>query len=304
MRARAFLPLTSRRTSLTTIAVTGATGQLGRLVVAALLDRDVPAQHIIAAVRTPEKAADLAARGVQVRYADYAQPDTLTSALEGAERVLLVSGTPGDRVFEHANVVDAAKQAGVQLIAYTGVLNADTTTMLLAADHQATEQLIEDSGIPYAFLRNGWYTESYLMELEATLEHGFAGASGDGRFTPAARADFAEAAAAVLTDHAGATNVAYELGGDQAVTMAEMAALLSRAAGRPVAYTDLPVEQYAGVLTGAGLPEPVAQVLADASAAIGRGELLTDSGDLQRLIGRPSTPVKETFEEAFAAQPV
>jgi NAD(P)H dehydrogenase (quinone) len=141
------------------------------------------------------------------------------------------------------------------------------------------------------------------MELETTLEHGFVGASGDGRFTPAARADFAEAAAAVLTDHAGVTNVAYELGGDQVVTMAEVAVLLGQAAGRAVAYTDLPVDRYAGVLTEAGLPEPVAQVLADASAAIGRGELLTDSGDLQRLIGRRSRPVGETFAQAFAAQP-
>jgi NAD(P)H dehydrogenase (quinone) len=287
---------------LTTIAVTGATGQLGRLVVAALLDRGVPAQNVIAAVRTPEKAADLAAQGVQVRHADYAHPDTLAPALKGADRVLLVSGTPGDRVAQHANVIDAAKQAGVQLIAYTGILNADTTTMLLAADHQATEQLIKDSGLPYAFLRNGWYTENYLMELEATLAHGFAGASGQGRFTPAARADFAEAAAAVLTDHAHATNVAYELGGDEALTMDDAAALLGDVTGQTVAYTDMPVEQYAAVLVQAGVPEPVAQVLADASAAIGRGELFTDSGDLQRLLGRPSTPIKTTLEQALATE--
>jgi NAD(P)H dehydrogenase (quinone) len=287
---------------LTTIAVTGATGQLGRLVVAALLDRGVPAQNIIAAVRTPEKAADLAAQGVQVRHADYGRPETLAPALEGADRVLLISGTPGDRVAQHANVIDAAKQAGVELLAYTGILNADTTTMLLAADHQATEQLIKDSGLPYAFLRNGWYTENSLMELEATLAHGFTGASGKGRFTPAARADFAEAAAAVLTDHAHATNVAYELGGDEALTMDETAALLSDATGQSIAYTDMPVEQYAAVLAGAGVPEPVAQVLADASAAIARGELITDSGDLQRLLGRPSTPVEHTFAQALAAR--
>ncbi len=287
---------------MTTIAVTGATGQLGRLVVAALLDRGVPAPNIIAAVRSPEKAADLAAQGVQVRHADYAQPDTLTSALEGAERLLLISGTPGDRVAQHANVIDAAKQAGVQLIAYTGILNADTTTMLLAADHQATEQLIKDSGLPYVLLRNGWYTENYLMELEATLANGFAGASGQGRFTPAARADFAEAAAAVLTDQAHETNVAYELGGDEALTMGDAAVLLGDATGRDIAYTDMPVEQYAALLTQAGLPEPVAQVLADASAAIGRGELFTDSGDLQRLLGRPSTPIRTTFDNAFNAE--
>ncbi len=287
---------------MTTIAVTGATGQLGRLVVGALLDRGVPAQDIIAAVRTPDRAADLAAQGVQVRHADYARPETLGLALQGADRVLLISGTPGDRVAQHANVIDAAKQAGVELLAYTGILNADTTTMLLAADHQATEQLIKDSGLPYAFLRNGWYTENYLMELEATLSGGFVGASGQGRFTPAARADFAEAAAAVLTDHAHATNVAYELGGDEALTMDEAAALLGDVTGRTVAYTDMPVEQYAAVLVQAGVPEPVAQVLADASAAIGRGELHTDSGDLQRLLGRPSTPVKTTFVNALTTE--
>ncbi len=282
--------------------MTGATGHLGRLVIAALLDRGVPAPNVIAAVRTPEKAADLVAQGVRVRHADYGRPETLAPALEGADRVLLISGTPGDRVAQHANVIDAAKQAGVELLAYTGILNADTTTMLLAADHQATEQLIKDSRLSYAFLRNGWYTENYLMELEATLAHGFVGASGQGRFTPAARADFAEAAAAVLTDHAHATNVAYELGGDEALTMDEAAALLGDVTGRTVAYTDMPVEQYAAVLVQAGVPEPVAQVLADASAAIGRGELLTDSGDLQRLLGRPSTPVRTTFDTAFETE--
>jgi NAD(P)H dehydrogenase (quinone) len=174
--------------------------------------------------------------------------------------------------------------------------------MLLAAHHQATEQLIKDSGLPYAFLRNGWYTENYLMELDATLAHGFTGAAGHGRFTPAARADFAQAAAAVLTDHARETNVAYELGGDEALTMDDAAALLSAATGQRIAYTDMPVARYAAVLSGAGLPEPVAQVLADASAAIGRGELATDSGDLQRLLGHPSTPVKVTFEQAFATE--
>ena len=285
-----------------TIAVTAATGQLGRLVVTALLDRGVPPQDVVAAVRTPEKAADLAAQGVHVRHADYAQPEPLAPAFRGAERLLLISGTPGDRVAQHANVVDAAKRSGIQLIAYTGILNADTTTMLLAADHQATEQLIKDSGLPYAFLRNGWYTENYLTDLDATLEHGFTGAAGQGRFTPAARADFAEAAAAELTDHAHETNVAYELGGDEALTMDDAAALLGDATGQTVDYTDMSLEQYAPVLTQAGVPEPVAQVLADASGAIGRGELFTDSGDLQRLLGRPSTPVKTTFEQALATE--
>jgi NAD(P)H dehydrogenase (quinone) len=286
------------------IVVTGATGRLGRLVVAALLDRGHPAGEVIAAGRTPENAADLAARGVEVRHADYALPETLGPALEGAERVLLVSGTPGNRVAEHGNVIDAAKRAGVELIAYTSILNADTTRMLLAADHQATEQLIRDSGLRHAFLRNGWYTENSLMELQATLVEGFTGASGQGRFTPAARADYAEAAAAVLTGPRSEWNAVYELGGDQAVTMDEIAALLGKAAGRSVAYTDMPVDQYAAVLAQAGLPAPVAQVLADASAAIARGELETRSGDLQRLIGRASTPVITTFENALIKETV
>ena len=285
-----------------TIAVTAASGPLGRLVVTSLLDRGVPASDVVAAVRSPEKAADLAERGVQVRHADYAKPETLGPALEGVDRLLLISGTPGDRVTEHGNVIDAAKQAGVGLLAYTGILNASTTTMLLAADHQATERLIEASGIPYVLLRNGWYNENHLMELDATLEHGFAGASGQGRSTPAARADFAEAAAAVLTDFAGQTNVAYELGGDEALTMDETAALLGEITGRTIPNTDLPVAEYAAALTQAGLPEPVAQVLADASAAISRGELFTDSGDLRRLLGRPTTPVRTTFEQALATK--
>ena len=155
--------------------------------------------------------------------------------------------------------------------------------------------------MPWVLLRDGWYVENDLMELEAKLQHGMAGAAGQGRFTPAARADYAEAAAAVLTGQAPETGVAYDLGGDEALTSDEVAELLSEATGRAIAYTDMPVDQYAAVLAGAGLPEPVAQVLADASAAIARGELLTRSGDLQRLIGRPSTPVRMVFEQALGA---
>ena len=284
-----------------TIVVTAATGQLGRLVVTALLDRGVAPHDVVAAVRSPEKAADLAALGVQVRHADYAQPETLGPALEGADRVLLISGQPGDRVKEHGNVIEAAKEAGVELLAYTSILNAETTQMLLAADHQATERLVRDSGVPFALLRNGWYTENDLMGLEATLEHGLVGAAGQGTFTPAARADYAEAAAAVLTEHAQETGVAYELGGDEALTRADVATLLCDATGRPIANVDLPVDEYAAALGQTGLPEPVAQVLADASAAVGRGELRTDSGDLQRLIGRPSTPAKAVFAQALEA---
>ena len=282
------------------IAVTGATGQLGRLVVAALLDRGVAPGDIVAAVRTPARAADLAEQGIQVRHADYALPETLVPALEGANRVLLISGTEGDRELLHGNVVEAAKQTQPELLAYTSILNADTTTALLAAAHQATERHIKASGLPYALLRNGWYVENYTGQIETTLAHGLAGASGQGRFNPAGRADYAEAAAAVLTDHADATNIAYELGGDESLTMDDVAALLSEATGKTVTYTDMSDEQYAAVLVEAGLPEPFARVIADSSAAIARGELATDSGDLRRLLGRPSTPVKRVIEQAVA----
>jgi NAD(P)H dehydrogenase (quinone) len=284
-----------------TIAVTGATGHLGRLVVASLLDRGVDPSSVVALVRSPEKAADIAARGVELRQADYTRPETLASALRGVDRLLLISSSEvGQRTVQHAAVIDAAKAEGVELLAYTGVLKASATTMKLAAEHQETEALLRDSGLPVVLLRNGWYTENYTEQLATTLEHGIAGAAGDGRVAPAARQDYAEAAAAVLIGdgHAGH---AYELAGDEALTMSEIAALISDATGRPVAYNDLPVDAYAEMLAGVGLPAPLNGVIADSSAAIARGELATDSGDLSRLIGRPTTPVAQTVREAAAA---
>jgi NAD(P)H dehydrogenase (quinone) len=283
-----------------TIAITGATGHLGRLVVSALLDRGVEPSSIVALVRNPEKASDLVARGVEVREADYARPETLGPALRGVDRLLLVSSSEvGQRVAQHAAVIDAAKAAGVELLAYTGIVNSETTTVQLAAEHKETEALLRDSGLPVVLLRNGWYTENYTDQLDTALEHGIAGAAGDGRVAPAARRDYAEAAAAVLTGdgHAGR---AYELAGDEALTMSELAALISEATGRPVAYNDLSVDAYAEVLAGVGLPAPLNGIIADSSAAIRRGELVTDSGDLARLIGRPTTPVADTVREAAA----
>ncbi len=286
---------------MTTIAVTAATGHLGRHVVDALIDRGVEPTSIVAAVRTPEKAADLAARGVEVREADYTRPETLGPALAGVDRVLLISSSEvGQRDAQHANVVAAAKEAGVSLLAYTSILNAETTTALLAQEHQATEARLRESGLDVVLLRNGWYTENYTDLLAQTLEHGLAGSAGDGRVQTATRRDYAEAAAVVLTTdgHAGK---AYELAGDEGVTMTELAALISEATGREVSYADLPVDGYAEVLAGAGLPEPLNGIIADSSAAIARGELVTDSGDLARLIGRPTTPVAQTVREAAAS---
>lgn len=283
-----------------TIAVTGATGHLGRLVVEALLRRDVPAGRIVAVVRDPAKAADLAERGVEVRHGDYDRPGTLGPALAGIERLLLVSGSEvGRRVPQHQAVIDAAKAAGVGLLAYTSIPKADTTPLLLAAEHRATEELIRDSGLPYVFLRNSWYLENYTGQLAAYLAHGaIVGAAGDGLISAAARADYAEAAAVVLTGD-GHDKAVYELGGDAPFTMTELAAAVSAAAGRTIPYRDLPVAEYTKVLTGAGVPEPVAAVLADADAGVARGDLHVTTGHLTSLIGRPATGLAEAVTAAL-----
>jgi NAD(P)H dehydrogenase (quinone) len=282
-----------------TIAVTGATGHLGRLVVEAILDRGVPADQVVAVVRDTAKAAGLAERGVVVRHGDYDRPASLAQALTGVDRLLLVSGSEvGRRVAQHQAVVDAASAAGVTLLAYTSIVRADTTQLLLAAEHRATEEIIRGSGLPYVFLRNSWYLENYTAQLPTYLEHGAVlGAAGDGRVSAATRADYAAAAAAVLTGD-GHDEAVYELGGDHAFTLAELAAAVSTATGRYIAYRDLPVQEYTQVLVGAGLPEPVAAVLADSDAGIARGELLVTTGDLARLIGRPTTPYTEAISNA------
>jgi NAD(P)H dehydrogenase (quinone) len=272
------------------IVVTGATGHLGRLVVEALLDRGVPAGEIVAAGRDTGRIADLADRGVVVRRIDFAEPASVAAAFAGADRVLLVSSSEvGQRAEQHRNAIDAARAAGVTLLAYTSIAQADTTTMLLAAEHQATEAYLRDSGVPFTLLRNGWYLENYTAQLPTVLEHGaILGSAGEGRVSAATRADYAAAAAAVLTTEGQAGRV-YELGADEAFTLAELAAEITRQTGTTVAYRDLPVAEYTQVLVGAGLPEAAATVFADSDLGIARGELFVDSGDLGRLIGRPTT---------------
>ncbi len=280
-------------------AVTAATGQLGRHVIEELLDI-VPAGQVVAAVRSPAKAADLAAKGVQIREADYERPDTLRTAFEGVDRVLLISSDAvGVRARQHQAAIDAAKTAGVQLLAYTSMLHAGTTPARLAAEHKATEDAIAASGLPAAILRNGWYVENHLMGLSQALEHGaMVGAAGDGRFSAAARADYAAAAARVLTadDQAGRV---YELAGDEAYTLAEFAAELSRQVGRPIAYRDLSEADYKGVLLGAGLLEPLADVLADEDHVSRNDTLLDDGRALSSLIGRPTTPMRDVIAAAL-----
>jgi NAD(P)H dehydrogenase (quinone) len=281
------------------LVVTGATGHLGRLVVESLLRRGVPAGEIVATGRSIEKLADLAERGVVVRRADYSDPASLEDAFDGADTLLLVSGSEvGQRLSQHVTAIEAAKSAGVTLLAYTSVLRADTSTLSLAAEHKATEEALAASGVPFVLLRNGWYIENYTSQLPTYLEHGVAGAAGEGRVSAATRADYAEATAAVLTSDEPQAGKVYELGGT-AFTLSELAAVVSEVTGKDVAYADLPEETFAAVLGQAGLPEPVAQMVAGLDTALKNGELYTDSTDLQDLIGRPSTPVSEAVRAAL-----
>ncbi|GAA1297442.1 NAD(P)H-binding protein [Saccharothrix xinjiangensis] len=274
------------------IVVTGATGQLGRLVVTALLDRGVPAARVVAAVRDPKKAEDL---GVTVREADYDRPETLAGAFEGAEEVLLISGNEvGRRVPQHRAAVDAARAAGVRLLVYTSVLHADTSAVSVAPEHKATEEHIRASGVPFSFLRNGWYNENYEQTVRQALTTGvIPGAAADGRVASAARADYAAAAAAVLTGE-GHEGAVHELSGDTAWTMADLAGMITDVSGTEVLYQDMPAELYTRTLSGIGLPEEVALMLARMDTDIAAGLLADTPGELSRLIGRPTTPMRDT----------
>jgi NAD(P)H dehydrogenase (quinone) len=284
------------------LLITGATGHLGRLVVEQLLAAGLPAGDIIATGRATSKIKDLADRGVQVRAVDFGDPAAVRGAVSGADRVLLVSGMePGARVAQHRTVIDAAREAGTGLVAYTSVVNAATTTMRLAADHQATEQLLRDSGVPYVLLRNSWYHENYTDRLPAFLAQGaIPGSAGEGRMSAAARADYAAAAVRVLTTdgHAGQ---AYELGGDEPFTLAQLAAEISAQSGKDVRYVNLPEAEYAEALKAHGVPELVADMVAETDVAAAHGALYTASGDLTALIGRPPTTLSAAVGAALRA---
>ena len=281
------------------IVITGASGQLGRLVIETLL-QTLPASDIVAAVRTPAKVSDLAARGVQVRQADYSQPATLDTAFRGADKLLLISSSEvGQRVPQHRAVIDAARRAGVTLLAYTSLLHADTSPLGLAAEHRETEALLRESGLPHVLLRNGWYTENYAASVPTALAHGvLLGSAGSGRIASAARADYAEAAAAVLTRNDQAGRI-YELAGDTAYTLADLAAEISAQSGKEIAYKDLPEADYKAILLGAGLPEGLAALLADSDAGASKGGLFDDSRQLSQLIGRPTTKLATSIAAAL-----
>ena len=282
------------------VVITGATGHLGRLVVESLLERGFPAGQIVATGRRTEKIADLADRGVVVRRADYTDSGSLKEAFQGADKVLLVSSSEvGQRYAQHVNAVDAARAAGVGLIAYTSITRADTSGMALAAEHNSTEEYIRDSGVPHVLLRNNWYLENYTDQLSVVLEHqALLGSAGEGRVNAASRADLAAAAATVLATD-GHQGPVYELAGE-AFTLPEAAAVISEVSGQQVAYVDLPAEKYAEVLVGAGVPQPFAEVLADSDLGIARGDLDEPSDDLSRLIGRPATSLRDAVTSALA----
>ena len=281
------------------IVITGATGNLGQHVIASLL-KTVPAAQIIAAVRNPARAASLAAQGVQVRQADYNDGASLDAAFQGATRILLISSSEvGQRATQHQNVIDAAKRAGVALLAYTSLLRADATPLGLAAEHVVTETAIRASGLPFSLLRNGWYLENHTEHLAPVLEHGVVlGAAQQGRFSSAARLDYAEAAAAVLT--AAAPEAVYELAGDDSYTLADYAAEVARQSGKPIVYQDLPKGEFKAALQSVGVPEGFAELLADSDAGAAKGGLEDHGKQLSALIGRPTTSLADAVKAALA----
>lgn len=279
------------------IGVTGATGQLGRLVVEKLKQK-IAAETIVALVRTPEKALDL---GVEVRLFDYNKPESLAASLQGLDQLLLISGNElGQRFSQHQAVVEAAKKAGVKHVTYTSILHADTSTLSLAGEHLATEKILKASGLVYTILRNGWYTENYTGSAKGAIAAGaFIGCAGDGKIASAARVDYAEAAAVVLAGQ-GHENTIYELAGDEAYTLTELAAEISLQAGKTIPYNQLTEDQYADILKSFGLPDGLAEMLANSDTGASKGGLFDDTKQLSALIGRPTTSMAKVLADALS----
>jgi NAD(P)H dehydrogenase (quinone) len=282
-----------------TYGVTGASGPLGGLAVEALLERGVPAGEIVAIVRDPDKVAGLAGRGVQVRRGDYADPAGLPAALDGVDRLLLVSGNEvGSRITQHGNVIEAATEAGTGRIVYTSVTRADSTALVLAPEHKATEELLARAGIASTVLRDNWYTENYTSRLGEYVERGaIVSATEGGRVGMATRRDYAEAAAAALLDdvHAGRT---YELAGPP-VTLGDLAATIADVTGTAVAHTSVTPDELVAILIGAGLDEDTARFVTALDEGIARGDLDIERPDLEKLIGRPATPLADAVRAAL-----
>lgn len=275
------------------IAITGATGQLGRLAVAKLKERTA-AENLVALVRNPSKAEDL---GIEARVFDYSKPETLVNSLKGIDTLFLISGSEiGQREIQHKNVINAAKQTGVKRIVYTSILNASTSEMALAPEHVATEKALAESGLTYTILRNGWYTENYAGSILGSIQAGgFIGSAGEGKISSATREDYAEAAAVVLTTE-GHENKIYELAGDDAYTLSDLAAEISKQTGKDIPYNNLSEADFTAALVGIGLPEPFAQVLADSDAKAAKGALYSEDKTLSKLIGHSTTPLADVVK--------
>jgi len=278
------------------IAITGATGQLGSLVVGELKKR-VSTENIVALVRNPEKAVNL---GVEVRAFDYSQPENLAKTLNGIDHLLLISSNEiGQRASQHANVIEAAKNAGVKWIVYTSLLHADSSTLSLAGEHLATEKALKESGIENTILRNGWYTENYTNSIEGALAGGaFIGSAGDGKISSATRADFAEAAAVVLSDENHKGKV-YELAGDEFYTLSDLAAEISNQTGKNIPYKNLPELEYTKMLESFGIPDSFAGAIASWDTGASKGDLFDDAHQLSKLIGRSTTPLDDAVKMAL-----
>ena len=283
------------------IAITGANGQLGQLVIQALLTQ-VEAHELVALVRTPDNAQNLKALGIEVRLADYNQPDTLSHALKGVDKLLLISGSEiGQRVPQHQAVITAAKEAGVNLLAYTSILKANTSPLILAAEHKATEQNIKDSGLNFVILRNGWYNENYSDNVQGVLQSNVvATAAQDGKFSTASRSDYAQAAANILVSPETHEGKIYELAGDSAFNLQEYAKIVAKQTKKDIEFISLSSEDFSQALVRHGLPQGFADVLADSDLHARDGWLLDDSGVLSKLIGRATTTIAQSVEEALA----
>lgn len=279
------------------IGITGATGQLGRLIVEKLKQK-VNAENLVALVRSPEKAADL---GITARVFDYEKPETLTEGLQDIDHLLFISANEiGKREPQHRNVIDAAQKSGIKWIVYTSLLHADRSSLGLAPEHIATEFMLKESGIPHTVLRNGWYTENYTVSISGALENGaFVGSAGEGKISSATRDDFAEAAAVVLTND-GHVGKVYELAGDEHYTLKDLAEEISKQTGKDIPYNNLTEADFAGVLVSAGLPEGLAQVFASFDAGAEKNDLLDDGKVLSKLIGRPTTALADAVKNALA----
>ncbi|POT30722.1 SDR family oxidoreductase [Citrobacter braakii] len=278
------------------IAITGATGQLGQHVIETLL-KTIPASQIVAIVRNPAKATALSQQGITVCQADYSDEAAFTTALQGIDKLLLISSSEvGQRAPQHRNVINAAKAAHVKFIAYTSLLHADRSPLGLADEHVATEKMLAESGIAYALLRNGWYTENYLASAPAALEHGvFIGAAGEGKIASATRADYAAAAARVISEDGHAGKI-YELAGDAGWTLSQLAAELAIQSGKKVVYQNLSEADFAAALKSVGLPAGLADMLADSDVGASKGGLFDDSHTLSKLIGRPTTSLADSVK--------